>query len=532
MHPSWIVLIPPFAVLLASFITKKILPSLLLGIVLAASISSNFNPLQSTKKITTVLVEQLTTPDTLYIFLFLLSLGALISLITITGGTQAYANLIRNKIKTARGAESATALLSLVLLFDDFFSSITVGSIMKPITDTYSVARVKLAFLIDSMAAPVVILMPISSWIATLTMQLSKAGISTNLANNPLVVGEPYWIYLNVIPYIFYSLFLIVSVFFIISLQLSFGPMKRHELIAQKTKDLFGGKKPVNSVIETLPARKGSLNDFLIPITMLLFSIVVTLLYSGNYTFFHGNNGFLQALHHANIFYSLFLGSSVTLILCILYFLMRKKININTILTLYTSSWNLMGDSIAILFCSWAFSSLLLNDLHSGTYLAHLLVGNISINFLPCIFFIASAVTSIGIGSSWGTIAILVPLAVPMLLSFTSLPIPTTPEALPLLFPLLGAIFAGAVAGDHVSPLSSTTIMSALSSGTHLEDHISTQTIYALPAFVASIIAYLIVGFLAYSNRIACLLISIGIGALICIIILIHAHYSSKLKHK
>ena len=416
MHTSWIVLVPPIAVLATSFITKKILPSLMLGIALSAFIVKDFNPLNTLLKIGAVFLEQLTTLDTLYIFLFLLFLGALISLITITGGTQAYANLIQNKIKTARGAESATILLSLVLLFDDFFSSITVGSIMKPITDTFSIARVKLAFLIDSMAAPLVVLMPISSWIATLTMQLSKAGIGHNLAQNPLVLGEPYWIYLNIIPYIFYSLFLIVSVFIIVTLQLSFGPMKRHELIAQQTKDLFGGKKPVSSIIETLPSRKGSLSDFLIPLIMLLFTTFSALLYSGNYRLFHGHNSFLQSLHQANIFYSLFLGSLITLALCIIYFLAQKKINYSDVIIINKSSIDLMGTSIAILFCSWAFSSLLLNDLQSGSYLAHLLIGNVSINFLPCIFFIASSITSISIGSSWGTIAILTPLAIPMLI--------------------------------------------------------------------------------------------------------------------
>lgn len=531
MHTSWIVLIPPLAVLAASFITKKILPSLMLGIVLAAFIVNDFHFYKSLEKIWSVLLEQITTIDTLYIFLFLLSLGALISLITLTGGTQAYANLIRSKIKTARGAEAATALLSLVLLFDDFFSSITVGSIMKPITDTFSVARAKLAFLIDSMAAPLVVLMPISSWIATLTMQLSKAGISSTLSNSPLVVGEPYWVYLNTIPYIFYSLFLIASVFFIITNKLSFGPMKRHELIAQETKDLFGGKKPVTTLMEDLPVGKGSLSDFLFPIVTLLTTTFLGLLYSGKFFLMGGHNGMLQALHQANIFFALFLGATLTLLVSVLYFLSQKKINSSKILIIGTSSIDLMGTSIAILFCSWAFSSLLLNDLHSGNYLAHILVGNVSINFLPCIFFMTASITSIGIGSSWGTIAILVPLAVPMLIEFTSVATPTTVEMLPLLYPLLGAIFAGAVAGDHVSPLSSTTIMSAISSGTHLEDHINTQVIYAIPAFIAAFLAYLITGFLSPINQMLGWACSCVLGVAFCLYILLQAHSKSHKKN-
>lgn len=528
MHDSWIVLLPPFIVLATSFITKKILPSLMLGIFAASFIIVDFKFLPALSKVVKAFQEQLINIDNMYIFLFLFALGALISLITFTGGTKAYANIIRKRIATVKGAESATILLSIIMLFDDFFSSITVGSIMRPLTDHFNIARAKLAFLIDSMAAPLVVLMPISSWIATLTMQLSKAGVSSNLNDTPLVLSEPFALYISVIPFIFYSILLIVSVFFIVQFRISFGPMKKHELCAQKTGNLFGGREPLETLIENVHAKTGTIGDFLIPIITLLLTTFFAILYSGNYYLLQGTHSLMQALNQANIFYALFLGSSVTLVLSIIYFLIRKKITAHHIIFFGKSSIDLMGTSVAILFCSWVFSNLLLQDLHSGHYLARLLIGNISITFLPCIFFIASAITSIGIGSSWGTIAIMVPLAIPMIINFLHVPTPANIHDIPFLLPLLGAIFSGSVAGDHISPLSSTTIMSAISSGSHLDEHIQTQVTYALPVIGATIVAYIIAGnTIAYSSMFSAL-ISLLVGIIIAYGLLLGLHHISK----
>ncbi len=514
MQDSWIVLLPPLVVLCLAFITKRIILSLFVGIVLASAIKADFIILPTIAVIKNAFMNQLINWDNIYIFSFLIAIGIIISLVTLIGGTQAYARLIKKKIKTARGAESASIVLSLLLLFDDFFSSITVGSIMRPLTEHFSIPRAKLAFLIDSMAAPLVVIMPISSWIATMTMQLAKGGVSATMQPGTLIMSEPYSLYLKIIPFIFYSFILIASVIFIVQFRISYGPMKKHELECYK-------ENISNAPINLAVTKKGSILDFLIPMGLLLGTIFVAILYAGNYHLFGGNNSFVMALQQTNIFLALFMGSTISLIISLVFFLVTQKVSINKIPLLVKEGFLLMYSSVTILFFSWAFSNLLLVDLHSGDYLAQLLSGNIPLFLLPALFFIVSAVTSIGIGSSWGTIAIMVPLAIPLLVHLMNIQVPAMPLDVPLLFPTLGAIFAGAVAGDHISPLSSTTVMSAMSSGTPLAHHVQTQIPYALPSIISSIIAYIIAGLLVQKSIVLSAILSLTVGIIICFIFLL-----------
>ena len=513
MHQSWIVLLPPLIVLLVSSLTKKIVPSLLVGILLAAFISQDFRLLPSLSVLVKSIQGQLFQSDNLFIFSFLLLLGALISLITLTGGTQAYAQLIKKKIKTARSAETASVILSMILLFDDFFSSITVGSIMRPLTDHFRIPRVKLAFLIDSMAAPMVILMPISSWVGTLTMQLAKAGVKTCNTTSTLIQSEPFNLYLQSIPFIFYSIFLFASVIIIIYRRISFGPMKRHET-SQRSPEQFQSTLEKN--LSSMPVPHGTFWDFLIPIFMLITTIFIALLWSGNYCISPNSVSIIHALSQANVFFALFIGSIVSLLVSISYFLMRKKINFNQIWLITRSGYDLMGSSIVILLCAWVFSSLLINELHSGIYLGYLVSNTLSINLLPALFFLIATITSIAIGSSWGTLAILIPLAIPMMIKMTGLTPPLLPHEVPLLLPLIGSIFAGAVAGDHISPLSSTTVMSATSTGITIHEHINTQFLYAVPALLATFVSYLVAGYFISSGVWLSLTLALPVGIATC----------------
>ena len=513
MQDSWIVLLPPLIVLFLAFFTKKIIFSLIIGVILASFIKANFSLFSTIIAVKNALLVQILNIDNLYIFSFLIAIGTIISLVTFVGGTQAYARLIKKKIKTVRGAESASILLSLLLLFDDFFSSITVGSIMRPLTEHFSIARTKLAFLIDSMAAPLVVIMPISSWIATMTMQLAKGGISGVAAPSTLILSEPYSLYLHIIPFIFYSFILIASVLFIVQRRISYGPMKQHELQALAQQPI-----PLDSLTQS---KKGTFIDFIIPMGFLLSTIFIAILYAGDYHWFGGNNSLSAALAQTNIFFALFWGSFFALISSFIFFFTTKKITLQAVPFLLKEGFLLMNSSITMLFFSWVFSNLLLIDLHSGDYLASLLNGNIPLFLLPAIFFVLSAITSIGIGSSWGTIAIMVPLAIPLIVQLFLVTLPTLPTEVPLLLPTLGAIFGGAVAGDHISPLSSTTVMSAMSSGTSLAHHVQTQVPYALPAIISCIIAYIIAGLLVQQSIRLSIIVSLSVGIFLCFSILI-----------
>ena len=498
MNYSWVVLIPPLIVFLAAFVTRNVILSLSLGISSGALIATQFQSFAALKLIKNHLEAQLTDPATAWVFCFLAALGVLVAFISHAGGTQAYGRFLKKSLHNARSAQMASIALSTLLCFDDFFSCITTGAIMTPITDHFKIPRVKLAFLIDSLAAPLAILIPVSSWIAMLIMQLSKAGISETIGPSIRIMADPFTIYLQTIPFIFYSFFIIGSAIFIVKKNISFGKMRQQEKIALQSGNLFGGKEPTKiAARQSQISNKGNLKDFFIPIALLFIGITGSLLYQGNWWLLGGSKSLFTALIDAPIFLSLAIGSLVALATSSAFFFIDGTFNKDMLKEGFQSGIKPMGHVIIILISAWSFSALMVNDLQSGVYLASILTGKVASWLLPAICFTIAATTSISVGSSWGTIAILTPLAVPTLLGFGHIPTPATLQELPLLLPLLGAIFAGAVAGDHICPLSSTTIMSSTSSGSYHFDHVATQIEYATPALATSFISYLICGFFA-----------------------------------
>lgn len=496
MQYSWIVLIPPLLVLATAIATRKVKTSLIVGILSASLITSNFSLIKTATHITTQCRQQILDASNLYMFAFLLLLGLLITLINKTGGTTAYGNLIKKLLKNQRSSKLSSIVLSLFFTIDDFFSSLTVGCIMRPITDSFKIPRAKLAFLIDSLAAPLVIIAPISTWIAMLLMQLNKAGISLTQADNPVILVDPFIAYLHIIPFVFYSFAIMTSTWLIVVYPLSFGPMRKHEEIALATGNLFGGKPPVKSLITPACTTTGSIIDFLMPIGSLIGCILATILYTGNSALLGGTNSLLQTIQRSDIFMSLFIGCCLANIISFVSLILRRQLSIDLLIEILKEGFFLMLDSLIILFLAWIFSSILKNDLHTGNYIAHILVGKISSLMLPGMFFIASLATSFATGSSWGTITIMIPIAIPMLVSFFNLTPPVAIETLPLLYPTIGAIFAGSVASDHLSPLAPTTTMSATSAGCYLNDHIYTQLPYALPALIGTALAYFVYPYL------------------------------------
>jgi tetracycline resistance efflux pump len=456
-------------------------------------------------------------PGNLYTFGFLLILGVLITLMSHTGGTAAYGRLIKKKLTDPKLAQTASIGLSLCFGIDDFFSILTVGSIMRPVTDSFYVARAKLAFLLDCLAAPLVILVPVSTWVAMILMQLNKAGISLEHANNPIVLADPFVVYTQTIPFIFYSFIIISSVIFIVRRNISFGLMKCHEEIAAQDHNLFGGKKPLISSSTIANDQEGSLFNFILPLGSLLLFVALAVLYSGNNYLFGGANSVLQAIQQADIFFALFFGSILSLSVSLFYFFISKQLTFAQLPSIFYEGYSLMKDSIIILLFAWTFSSLLKNDLYTGNYLAQKMIGSVSPLLLPLLFFVTAFATATGTGSSWGTIAVLVPLAVPMLTTFLHLNLPASAHEIPLLFPVLGAIFAGAVAGDNLSPIGTTTVMAATSAQCYLDDHVYTQLPYGIPALIAACLAYLIAALLISYGYWISSLTSLGCGILVAL---------------
>jgi len=508
MQNHWFVVLPPILVVLLAFVTRRVIFSLALGIFSAALIAYDFNilrvfPAIGSRIISILELDKLTsvtsfwTCTNLFLCLFLLILTFIIVMIQTSGGGYAYGAFIMKKLKSAKKAECATLLMSLCFFIDDYFSSLTVGSVMQPITDQFKIPRVKLAFLVNSVAAPLAVLFPLTTWMAEIVGQFRNSGIGSVITEKTLIAADPFWVYTHMIPFLFYSLIILGSLWFIIVGRLSFGIIADHEAFAQKTGELFGGKAPVvrrMSEISDEQKQASSIFDFVFPLVTLLSIISLAMLYFGDYTLFGGQHDCITAIQKANIFAALFMGSLVSALMCLIFFLARKKIVITQIYSMMQESFALMGGAIMVLVLIWTLSSFLKDDLATGQYLAQKLIGYIDVASFPLVFFLVAVCMSAMMGSAWGTIGMLVPLGVPMLVSFMHFTPPVILADISMLLPLLGAIISGALVGNHVSPVADVMLMSATSSGAYHMDLVKAQIGFTIPTIISTSLAFFLTG--------------------------------------
>jgi len=523
MHitPTFLSIVPPLLVLGLGIATHRIVTSLIIGLGISALIASGGKimggiELLLAKCWETADIGSLTSfatmsdSQTILIFLFLINLGIIVAILDQTGCAQAYANMISKRLKNARQVEQASLFLSMVLFLDDYFSTLTCGSIMRPITDRFKIPPVKLAFIIDSMAAPIAVLMPISSWVAVIMGQIQRAGITETVTEATVIVGDPFMTYLSLLPYVFYSFILMISAWFIVSRRISFGPMRTHEALAQTATDHTRG---TNLNPEYNP--NATLTDFISPIALFMIVTLIALLISGGYTLFGGPNNLINALRIAKAAFALAVGSIVSLIASVVYLYARSLLELKKVPGLFAKGFELMWPAMVILFLCWTFGNMLNQELHTGTYIATLLAHAVPIWSIPALFFVVSSITSFAMGSSWGTIGIIIPIAVPMLIKLAQLDVPAAIGDVPNLFPMLGAILSGSVLGDHVSPISDTTIMSSASTGSYHLDHVYTQLIYVLPIFVGTLSGCLVAGIWPETGSIGGLVVGTMVSLLI-----------------
>ncbi len=500
MQQSWLVLLPPVLVLIFAFISRNLNLSLLVGLGFASLIAMDGNPLTATLHALKRLLLYMADADSIFLYIFLIIISMLVVLLDRTGGARAFAQLLTKKLRNARATQTSAILMSTSLFIDDYLSTLTVGHVMRPLTDQFKIPRVKLAFIIHTLAGPLVVLSPVSTWVGVLTSQLDQAGVSSDAARaTTKIITDPFSAFVQSIPFIFYSLIMIACLWFIVLRRISFGPMHRQEEIADSTGNLFGGKDSIKAVVESKAPEGagGTMLDLILPLATLIISIICGMLYTGGYYCFGGDCSFVQALQHtSNTSLVLVVAGILAMTVGFARGMFDGHIKLSMFPSMLYDSVLLIYGAIIMLTLVSTLGIILKTDLLTGEYLATTLQGSFSISLLPCIFFIVAAITSIMIGSSWGTIALLVPIAVPMLTAFSQQQLPIESYQLPLLFPLLGAIFGGAVCGDHISPMSQTTIMAATSSGCYPLDHVQTQLPYALPTIFASIIAFLIAGYL------------------------------------
>lgn len=532
---SFVSLIPPALVLILGYLTKRIMLSLFTGVVAAAFIVSKYNPFASIKLTTKYLLNTLEFDKFFsltnfwdswnpFICIFLIILGIIVTLLQHSGGIFAYGNFVRKYIKSRKGVETSSMLLSTCLFIDDYLSSLTVGSVIQPIGDNQKVPRAKLAYLIDSMAAPLAILCPFSSWVAAIIGFLKSNGISETISSQTTILGSPLAAYFNILPFLFYSFVLIPTTWFVVRTRVSFGLMKKHEDIAKKTGNLFGNGKPYVDKTTTNfshTSENTHLIDFFAPLFILLISVIFGLLFSGDWVAFGGKRTFIFAFQNSSAAKALFLGGVISLVVCTSFFLIRKKIKFKNIFSIYKEGINLMLPAIIILLLAWTLGNILKHDLNTGRYIAHLMIGSVSIDMLPVLLFITSTAIAFLLGSSWGTAAMVFPIAIQIITSMIDVNGGIhTLENTPILFPVFGAVLSGCVAGDHISPISETTVMSSISSKTPIIDHVQTQIPYGLILVFGTGISFLLTTyFMEIMGTIPGMCISLLSGIVVSIIL-------------
>ena len=471
--------VPALIALLLAIATRRVLISLSLGIIVGALMLSDGNVLDAVLYLKNSVVsllykggEEGFNSNNINIILFLILLGILTSLLSVSGANQAFANWAQEKVKGRRGAKLMAACLVFVTFIDDYFHSLAVGAIARPVTDKFKVSRAKLAYILDSTAAPMCVLMPISSWGAYIITLI--AGL---LATHSITGYTPLGAFVTMSAMNFYAIFSILMVFFVAYFSFDIGSMTRfeHNAMSQEEKSS-----------EQRGSSEAGVRDLVLPILALIIGTVTMMLKTGGDALVESGNPFtiLGAFENTTVGISLVTGGVASIIVLTLCLLTRRHISVGDYMKAYGSGVKMMSGAILILFFAWTINGVV-SDMQTGKYLSSLVAGNISPAFLPAILFVLASAMAFSTGTSWGTFGIMLPIGAAMAMH-------SDPS---LIIPCLSAVMAGAVCGDHCSPVSDTTILSSTGAQCNHMDHVLSQLPYALLVAAASVIGYLVVGF-------------------------------------
>lgn len=497
-------LLPPVIAIGLALITKEVYTSLLAGIIAGGLLYSNFN---LELMLNTIfyqgeggMVMKLSDSWNVGILVFLVMLGILVALLNKAGGSAAFGEWTTKHIKTRVGAQIAVIALGVMIFVDDYFNCLTVGSVMRPVTDRHQVSRAKLAYIIDATAAPVCIIAPISSWAAAVTSSVpEEAGING------------FSVFIQTIPYNLYAILTLCMLLAVTILKVDFGPMKKHEMNAFKG-DLFTTPgRPYESDEEAISNDKAHVMDLVLPVAVLIVSCIVAMIYTGG--FFDGAS-FVDAFADSDASVGLVLGGSVALVFTFIYFMMRDVLSFKEFTDCIPEGFKAMVAPILILSMAWTLSGMT-NLLGAKIFVAELVAGSaLSMQgFLPMIIFLVAAFLAFATGTSWGTFSILIPIVIGVF-----------PEGHMMVISIASCL-AGAVCGDHCSPISDTTIMA--SAGAHCEhvNHVSTQLPYVLLVAAVCMVGYFLIGVFRAVGlaSIAWLALPICIIILLAILLIIRA---------
>ena len=494
-------ILPPLLALVLAIVTRKVILSLSVGILVGAAMLANFEPLNTLvylkNNISSLFIkEDGLNSNNINILLFLLLLGVLTALLSMSGSNRAFAEWAQKHIKDRRGAKLVAAALVFITFIDDYFHSLAVGAIARPITDKFNVSRAKLAYILDSTAAPMCVLMPVSSWGAYIITLI--AGL---FATYSLTGYTPIGAFMAMSAMNFYAIFSILMVFFVAYFSFDIGSMAQHEKLALEAK---------NTEEEQLSDRKGHVRNLVLPILTLIIVTVSAMMYTGNEALAADGKPFsiLGAFENTTVGVSLVTGGLSAVLVASLCIFADRLVNVSE----YIKAWGVgiksMSGAILILFFAWTINNVV-SDVKTGAYLASLVSDTLPLALLPALLFILASVMAFSTGTSWGTFGIMLPIA-------AAIASHAMPGSVEFMLPCLSAVMAGAVCGDHCSPVSDTTILSSTGAKCDHMDHVTSQLPYALTVATATIAGYIVVGF-TYSG----LLGFITTGAVLALLVFI-----------
>ncbi len=467
-------LLPPLLAIVLALITKEVYSSLFIGILAGGLIYSNFNlETTMTHVFSDGFVGSVADSYNAGILLFLVLLGALVAMMNKAGGSAAFGRWASSHIHSRVGAQLATIAMGVLIFIDDYFNCLTVGSVMRPVTDKHNISRAKLSYLIDATAAPVCIIAPISSWAAAVAGFAAGAGADSGMS-----------LFINAIPFNYYALLTIAAMILFAVMKFDFGPMKKHEENAVNGDIYTTGMEEMSEEMDKNANPKGKVLDLVLPVVVLIIACVFGMIYSGG--FFQGED-FITAFSNSDASVGLVYGSFIALILAVVYFLVRRVLSFKQIMECFPEGFKAMVPAIMILVCAWTLNSMT-GSLGAKIFIAQLIEGSAGAlqAFLPAIIFLIAVGLSFSTGTSWGTFGILIPIVLSVF--------GATDGSLTIV--AVSACMAGAVCGDHCSPISDTTIMASAGAQCNHINHVSTQLPYALMVAGVSFVCYLIAGFI------------------------------------
>ncbi|MBQ9983826.1 MAG: Na+/H+ antiporter NhaC family protein [Lachnospiraceae bacterium] len=471
LYATFWALVPPMIAIALALITKEVYSSLFVGILVGGLFYSGFSFEGTILHIyNNGFVASLTSTGNVGILIFLVLLGTIVALMNKAGGSAAFGRWAGEHIKSKTGAQLATIALGVLIFIDDYFNCLTVGSVMQPVTDKHKISRAKFAYLIDATAAPICIIAPISSWAAAVS-----GCVNTD---------NGFTLFIQAIPYNFYALLTLIMMITMVVLKIEFGPMAKHEANAVNG-DLFTTTaRPYTDTTTVNKDAKGKVIDLLLPIISLIVCCIIGMIYTGG--FFSGTN-IITAFSNCSASVGLALGSFFGFLITVILYLIRKVLSFKDCMDCLAEGFKAMVPAILILVCAWTLNSMT-SSLGAADFVATAMESSAAEleMLLPAIIFLVGCLLSFATGTSWGTFSILIPIVVAVFEN----------SNYELMVIAISACMAGAVCGDHCSPISDTTIMASAGAQCDHVSHVNTQLPYVIVAAAVSFVAYIIAGFI------------------------------------